>query len=682
MDKYNKINYAHMNKDAKRSSRMPSRPGAETAALPNAGNSTQILYVEPNFTETPSEYDVFYDCFSDVEINQPSVVVYSKSGPTAPPPVKDSRMFRDALKQVINTAQMLLVEFEGSGRRERRGCGSRCKCDVRNMKPQSRTVQLEVTAKVAEGKSNVSPNIRIDPILFTIPLKLHLQGHGQGQRKGQGQRQHNFPYSESQQSYEIRKHIAVQDNDQMAKMFASMEPIRTDTIVAPRPEVSSIPMEGPAPAFNFHADLLQQMAAMQPGFLPLPLQVPHDSVMQVPAAHVVASKVQIEVPASAPLTTEGTPEVPTASTASKRTIEIQQTPVTQGPFVATIAASSVPSVGASLSETASQGVCVLCGRRGEHSHMQPESTKKPPCGICSPQPTQPPQTSELPAVPPLKGPSGKSTKTENSLVVLVPPVHQSVELDVPKDGTPVESPGDKGPGAVCSRGMAKAGKSPHGVCSRGAAPPIETEVGPCGICTRGKTPAVSSRGEATADLCKICNKYRAPKEPPKLGACGICSKPTSSMPMHPEVPIEPVKPKYFKALPQHKDIHICSPCRYDPSPLIDAEGNVFCPHNCGCCLCPWRKRATDSQIDQIKHEKIKVCKCRLKGSIFVDYHSRAKCTNTSNFDFCPCRERAEAKYLEMTGEEMWSTDNKLTERIRGEPVNLEDVVEHDRGGTT
>lgn len=226
----NRTKCAQLNKDAKRSPMPMSRSGAEpVAATPNVGNSTQILFVDSNFTETPSEYDTFYDCYSDVEISQPSAVMSSMCGLSVPPsPVKDSRMFRDALKKVILTAQTLLVEFDGGGRKERRRCGSRCRCDVRNIKPQTQTVQLEVTAKVTSNKSSTGQNIRIDPITFTIPLKVHVQG----------QHQYNIPYAASQQSNELRKPPAMVERDPIPNMFSSIEPIRTAIITAPRQEIS------------------------------------------------------------------------------------------------------------------------------------------------------------------------------------------------------------------------------------------------------------------------------------------------------------------------------------------------------------------------------------------------------------------------------------------------------------
>ncbi|XP_050341432.1 nascent polypeptide-associated complex subunit alpha, muscle-specific form [Bactrocera neohumeralis] len=1224
----NKTKCTQMNKDAKRSPMTLCRPGAEPAkaATPNVGNSTQILFVDSNFTETPSEYDTFYDCYSDVEISQTKAVVSSMCGLSVPPPpVKDSRMFRDALKQVILTAQTLLVDFDRGGRKERRGCGSRCRCDVRNIKPHTQTVQLEVTAKVATNKSSTPQNIRIDPITFTIPLKLHVQG----------QHQHNIPYSVSHQSNEFRKPPppAMLDRDPIPNMFASMEPIRTAIITAPRQEINSIPMEGSGPAFNFQSALLQQMVGIPPGFLQLPLPGA-EGLIAPPPSKGVSSKLQIQVPPPPPLMTLGGPDETTMvktkktckGTCSVRRQQVASAeaflspslaPVTKGPFLTTITTSSVPSVGAGkspqVSETRSQGVCVLCGRGGEQPSRQMDASVRAPCGVCSkgkfimpqPQPGEfhrpiqktgtfgeysrcdktteslvvlvPPAmpksavrtgaelssntcpftslqkqmemqrpygaacpigpsllkpqqqdnqiniekqqhdvkrplkgpcgmcSTEVPAPPPFdepffksKGPCGvcskpkpavqksqeekirplttpsehikpkgicsnrqenpceicpkksaapnefgnppcgvcskavvvavktektpcgicskksmapievmnapcgisskamdepvtlaktpcgicskaidvaiktektpcgicskkstapmedmnapcgvclqmekppcgicskKSTapmedmnapcgvclqmekppcgicsKKSTTAMETIKPCGVCTELEKPPCGicskrseapmemktskvpcgicskrsvTPIEVV--KGPCGVCSKSVdapVKTGKAPCGICSktletpievvkgpcgvcsksvkspaktetapcgicskRSAGPvtvvkgpcgvcskaveepikptkpcgicskdataPLEVETGPCGICSRGVTPfvieeigpcGICSRGvESTVthdnlsapmqeimgpcgicsqlvsgtptveaeetegpcnickkgptkpdsrDICGICKKMRAPESqaisavapcqicgqgptttsagrtcgtcnftpsspssgnkscgsclvaPPKssnIRTCGTCMLqpptrsgrtcgtcmviPTTEAMAEISPKVESVEHRVYKALPQHKDIHICSPCRYDPSPLIDEEGNVFCPHNCGCCLCPWRKRATDSQIDQIKHEKIKVCKCRMKGSIFADYTSRAKCSNTSYFDCCPCRERAEAKYLEMTGEEMWSPDDKLKERVRGEPVNLEDVVEYKRTST-
>lgn len=317
------------------------------------------------------------------------------------------------------------------------------------------------------------------------------------------------------------------------------------------------------------------------------------------------------------------------------------------------------------------GPCGICSRGIEstviHDHLSPQMQEiKGPCGICS----------QL-----RSGPSAMEPE----------------EIE--------------GPCNICKKGPTKPdSRDICGICKKIRAPespPIPVGA-PCNICGQGAT---TSSAEGSCGTCKFVtsspssrNKscgsclVAAPKlsnirtcgtclfAPPARGgrSCGTCMVMPGSEAgeLLPPIEIEPVvKHRIYKALPQHKDIHICSPCRYDPSPLIDEEGNVFCPHNCGCCLCPWRKRATDSQIDQIKHEKIKVCKCRMKGSIFADYTSRAKCSNTSYFDCCPCRERAEAKYLEMTGEEMWSPDDKLRERVRGDPVNLEDVVEYKRTST-
>uniref|UniRef100_W8AK45 Uncharacterized protein n=1 Tax=Ceratitis capitata TaxID=7213 RepID=W8AK45_CERCA len=1066
----NRSKNAAANKDGKRSPVNSSKSSGEPvkSVPPNNGNSTQILFVEPNFTETPSEYDVFYDCYSDVAISQQShPVVPSVCGLNMPQaPVKDSRMFRDALKQVIVTAQTLLVEFDSIGRQERRGCGSRCRCDVRNIKPQTRTVQLEVTAKVTPNKSSAPSNIRIDPITFTIPLKLHVRG----------QHQHNIPNSVSKLSNEVRKSQTKPDREQLSNIFSSMEPIRTAIITAPRQEATCMPPEA---AYNFHAALLQQMAGIPPGFLHFPPMQPAEgfAIPIPPTSKEVSSKVQIQVPQSTPLMTLGGPIEATTTPKSKghctgtcsvgrrvpepsveAFLSPSLAPVTKGPFLTTLATSSVPSVGPQMSsETRSQGVCVLCGRSGEPQGKPVEIDWKPPCGICSKgEKFVPPQPREFPSASQRKGTCGgdysQGDRTAEPLVVLVPPViskpmvmgkvssnlcsvggtqrqepfggfqgtvchigltkakptQQSVSQvkqeeskrhlrgpcgkcstappvpppleeplskvngpcgvcskpiamlpEIPKpekvfpsssttcfkdevvekpeqlERSPCEGPpaqttkstctlcskrseipvksqcgicsggrpapmdaekapcgicsakdqeaarGEKAPCGICSKKLdaivteekAPCGicskraetqlekgpcgicakrskapiiseKAPCGICSKGVPAPADVEIGPCGTCSRGMTPyvveekgpcGICSRGaeptqvdeqdnvqmeevkgpcgvcsrlqpatvlpptpmnnpkapcgictptrqerlevkgpcnickrgpvQEERDICGICKKTRLPGTPPAIptdiqpcgkcasvgapckicnpsagpssaagtGACGACNfiapvapssrsktcgscltsppKPSNirtcgtCLPAMPPiidrtcgtclalpevtptdivaVPEEKVpERRIYKALPQHKDIHICSPCHYDPSPLIDEDGNVFCPRECGCCLCPWRKRATDSQIDQIKHEKIKVCKCRMKGSIFADYTSRAKCSNTSYFDCCPCRERAEAKYLEMTGEEMWSPDDKLKERVRGEPVNLEDVAEYKRASTT
>ncbi|XP_053958785.1 uncharacterized protein LOC128863577 isoform X1 [Anastrepha ludens] len=1200
----NKMKCAPLNKETKRSPQISNRPGAHSGriASPNAGNSTQILYVEPNFTETPSEYDIFYDCFSDVDISAPSSVVRSKRGQSAPPPGKDPAMLHDALNKVIIAAQTLLVEYERGGRKGRKGCGAGCRCKARNIKPQSRNVQLEVTAKFAASKTSSSTNIHIDPITFTIPMKLHLQS----------QQQHDEPFSESQQSFKASEPMPMHYRDQMPKVGSSMEPIRTATIMAPHTEVSCIPMEGPGQAFDLHAALLQQMTVVQAGFMPFPFKGDDDLPKEAPPTQGTSSKVTIQAPATALVSTTKKlcGEVCTIESLQTPSVDPFLTPslapVTKGPFLATIAASSVPSVAVSkeqqLPESASRGVCALCGKGGENSNMQPQSANRTPCRMCSKGKSVPPHPLKFPSQSQKIG-CGKCSKGQVSPAELMPPMpkliepgiaadaepnmetkaskrlcnisslpplseqkepllksscgiicsktsstpfpkergisqeqqalkppppppllepltnvkrtcgicskKQTVSQDVPpvtkelseglmstmsapsvlsqikpcnvctktaglprsqqqaelddsaenktnpcgvctkriccscsrgvagsmtnapasiefekgpsgicSQGAPinvseekgacgvcsraapapmqaekgpcgicsrgaaplaieekgpcgicsrgaaplaieekgpcgicsrrasksmteekgpcgiclratvapiqaekgpcgvcsrgaasvvteekgpcicslqapktmVEEKGpcgvcsraaaapiqpEKGPCGVCSRGAAPVGmeergpcicslqapktmveekgscgvcsraaaatmqaeKGPCGVCSRGAAPsaveekgpcgicsrgaaplaieekgpcgicsrrasksmteekgpcgicsratatPMQADKGPCGICSRGVTPggveekgpcgicsrrapkcmaeekgacAISSRPTAekgpcgicskrkgerkpcgvclrgptspnqeikgpctickksptpavsaeAQSLCVICKKIQVPEELSKIATCSICSKPispdTASVNIQPcgqcgsvgapcgmcapdasesenaKEPVPVSQTKYYKALPQHKDIHICSPCRYDPSPLMDEEGNVFCPHNCGCCLCPWRKRATDSQIEQVKHEKIKVCKCRMRGSIFSDYTSRAKCSNTSYFDCCPCREKAEAKYLEITGEEMWSVNERMGARIRGEPVNLEDVVEYKR----
>ncbi|XP_073817723.1 uncharacterized protein [Musca autumnalis] len=154
-----------------------------------------------------------------------------------------------------------------------------------------------------------------------------------------------------------------------------------------------------------------------------------------------------------------------------------------------------------------------------------------------------------------------------------------------------------------------------------------------------------------------------------------------------DVVIKRSPPKlYRKALPQHKDVDVCIKCRFDPSPLIDEEGRVFCPGNCGCCLCAWTPRATTSLEDVLKHTKIKVCKCRNRGTIFEDFGEiQSICSQISYFDICPCREKVEAKHLELYGIDMWHrNERRVRNPMQGEVVLLLDVRElrPDRPGST
>lgn len=126
--------------------------------------------------------------------------------------------------------------------------------------------------------------------------------------------------------------------------------------------------------------------------------------------------------------------------------------------------------------------------------------------------------------------------------------------------------------------------------------------------------------------------------------------------------------KYFLALPQHKEFSNCSPCRFDPSPIMDEDGNVFCPGNCGCCQCPWKQRTIDDNRERVN---VKVCRCVQRGTIFSNFDERDACSQTSYFDFCPCREKAEAKFLELYDKEMWSEPNST----RGREVLLSEIKE-------
>ncbi|XP_067618545.1 uncharacterized protein [Eurosta solidaginis] len=503
----------HINRAANRTppAMSTARPGAapiKPVVSPHLGcgmTSTQILYVEPNFSETPSEYDIFYDCYSDDEINQTNniainaVISTSKSGsgPVAstPPRCKDSKMFRDALKQVIVNAQALLVEFESGGRGARRGCGSRCRCDVRNIKPQTRILQLEVTAKVAGNKSTPTPNIRIDPITFTIPLKLHLQGNG-------NQSQQHIAYTPSQLSYEGRR----QERDHgVPCMYNSIEPIRTAIITGTRPQaVNCASMEGPGPDFDLHAAFLQRMAGLLPGQLQFPIPgVQEFSIPMPPQSQVGTSKVQIQAHAPAPLPyldvrkSQSKPDVDAVCSRSKH-----QAPAS-GPFTtpshAPVNKSSMPSVTNVKSETESRGLCVLCGKRGECA-----------CKICSKGMLLPPSTTkqtEPPMAPQKKGACGKaSDKLEDdyptiSLVVLVPP--QQKEED---------SKGfSGGPCGMCMRGGKAAPPPP---------PPLEEPLikvkGPCGKCTK-----IDNKSIEQTQKMSTPNVPSAPKQPG--GSCGVCS---------------------------------------------------------------------------------------------------------------------------------------------------------------
>ncbi|KAI8129868.1 Janus kinase and microtubule-interacting protein 1 [Lucilia cuprina] len=65
---------------------------------------------------------------------------------------------------------------------------------------------------------------------------------------------------------------------------------------------------------------------------------------------------------------------------------------------------------------------------------------------------------------------------------------------------------------------------------------------------------------------------------------------------------EPIKKIFRLAYPQHKDVDVCIKCRFEPSPLIDENGRIFCPGNCGCCLCAWKPRATASLEAVFRHK--------------------------------------------------------------------------------
>lgn len=130
----------------------------------------------------------------------------------------------------------------------------------------------------------------------------------------------------------------------------------------------------------------------------------------------------------------------------------------------------------------------------------------------------------------------------------------------------------------------------------------------------------------------------------------------------------PEKKRYYQALPQHKDFSNCAPCRFSPSPIMDEEGNVFCPGNCGCCQCAWKVRSFDKNDE---HVNVKVCRCVQRGTIFTNFDERENCSQTSYFDFCPCREKAEAKFLQLYSCEMWSTPDAT----RGPEITLDEIEE-------
>lgn len=135
--------------------------------------------------------------------------------------------------------------------------------------------------------------------------------------------------------------------------------------------------------------------------------------------------------------------------------------------------------------------------------------------------------------------------------------------------------------------------------------------------------------------------------------------------------------KYYRlAYPQHKDLDVCIKCRYDPSPLIDENNRVFCPGKCGCCLCPWKPPASASLENVLLHSKIKICKCRNRSTLFESMEKfDSACSQVSYFDICPCREKAEAKFLALYGKEMWNEDRILNSVEENKEVLLEDVKE-------
>ncbi|XP_046806707.1 uncharacterized protein LOC124419879 [Lucilia cuprina] len=144
----------------------------------------------------------------------------------------------------------------------------------------------------------------------------------------------------------------------------------------------------------------------------------------------------------------------------------------------------------------------------------------------------------------------------------------------------------------------------------------------------------------------------------------------------PQPTTEPIKKIFRLVYPQHKDVDVCIKCRFEPSPLIDENGRIFCPGNCGCCLCAWKPKATASLEAVFRHSKLKVCRCIKRSPIFSDISQYdSACSQVSYFDVCPCREKAEAKHLELYGFEMWDQNKKLKKKFRGPEVFLQDVKE-------
>ncbi|ALC45651.1 CG33191, partial [Drosophila busckii] len=133
-------------------------------------------------------------------------------------------------------------------------------------------------------------------------------------------------------------------------------------------------------------------------------------------------------------------------------------------------------------------------------------------------------------------------------------------------------------------------------------------------------------------------------------------------------PAVPDGKHYYLALPQHREFVNCAPCRFEPSPIMDEEGNVFCPGNCGCCQCAWKQRSFTPNRGR---DIVKICRCVERGTIFNSVAERPNCSQTSLFDFCPCRERAEAKFLELYHCEMWSSPNVT----RGREIMLHEIKE-------
>lgn len=180
------------------------------------------------------------------------------------------------------------------------------------------------------------------------------------------------------------------------------------------------------------------------------------------------------------------------------------------------------------------------------------------------------------------------------------------------------------------------------------------------------------------DICNICSHNNA-----NLAECPCCDNDgnPSTSEMSEDIPsiyTEPrlyTAPKTYKLVyPQHIDMSLCRPCRFNPSPLRTEKGKVFCPGKCGCCLCPWKPRV----IPENTHVKVKECKCRERGSIFTDFdytEDVSSCDSNTVFDLCPCCDKAQSKYLELYGHQMDNPTPTMRETLMAREVLLSEVHE-------